>query len=99
VKKGIEVRKVAEAKNNWISIRGESDLFYLDFSDIGDLITNNWEIFKAYFPDQAWISSKINELGRCRNLVAHNSNLGSHEKDVIRVDFNSIIRQLNPHMK
>ena len=82
-----------------MSIRGGSDLFYLDFADIDDIIINNWELFKSYFPGQAWISSKITDLGNCRNLVAHNSNLGAHEKDVIRVNFNSIIRQLNPHMK
>ena len=99
VKKGIAIRKAAETKNNWMSIRGGSDLFYLDFSDIDDIIINNWELFKSYFPGQAWISSKITELGHCRNLVAHNSYLGAHEKDVIRVNFNSIIRQLNPHME
>ncbi len=98
-KKGIEIRKKDEAKNAWMSIRGGSDLFYLDFKDLGDIILNNWELFKPYFPDQSWISSKINELGDCRNLVAHNSFLGDHERDVIRVNFNSIVRQLNPHMR
>lgn len=98
-KKGIEIRKKDEAKNAWMSIRGSSDLFYLDFKDLGDIILNNWELFKPYFPDQSWISSKINELGDCRNLVAHNSFLGDHERDVIRVNFNSIVRQLNPHMR
>ena len=98
VKTGISKRKELEAKNTWISVRGGSDLFYLDFKDISDLILNNWDLFKSYFPDQSWISSKINELGNCRNLVAHNSFLGDHEKDVIRVYFNSIVKQLNPHM-
>lgn len=70
-----------------MSIRGGSDLFYLDFADIDDIIINNWELFKTYFPGQAWISSEITDLGNCRNLVAHNSNLGAHKKDVIRVNF------------
>lgn len=99
VQKGIEVRKKEEAKNAWISIRGGSELFYLDFKDLGDIILNNWELFKPYFPDQSWINSKISELGDCRNLVAHNSFIDKHERDVIRVNFNSIVRQLNPHMK
>lgn len=99
VKNGILVRKDAEAKNKWISLRGSSELFYLDFKDLGDIILNNWEVFKSFFPEQSWISSKIDELGNCRNLVAHNSFLGDHERDVIRVNFNSIVKQLNPHMK
>jgi hypothetical protein len=95
----INIRKDQEAKNQWIGIRGDSDLFYLDFKELGTLISNNWEIFKSYFPDQHWITSKVDELGNCRNLVAHNSFLGDHERDVIRVNFRSIVRQLNPLMK
>lgn len=96
---GTSVRKKQEAKNQWMSIRGDSELFYLDFKDLGILIQNNWDLFKAYFPDQSWIASKIDELGNCRNLVAHNSFIGDHERDVIRVNFRSIVKQLNPFMK
>jgi hypothetical protein len=99
VKTGIANRKAQEAKNQWIVIRGNSDLFYLDFKDLSDVITNNWDLFRTYFPDQSWISTKIDELANCRNLVAHNSFLGDHERDVIRVNFRSIARQLNPAVK
>jgi hypothetical protein len=93
--KGIEIRKKQEGKNLWLSVRGNSPLYYLDFKDLKSLIVNNWELFKGYFPEQSWIATKIDELGDCRNLVAHNSFLGKHERDVIRVNFNSIIRQIN----
>jgi len=96
---GIVVRKEQEKKNLWIGVRGNSDLFYFDFKDLGVLIQNNWDIFKIYFPDQAWISSKIDEMGNCRNLVAHNSVIGEHERDVIRINFRSITKQLNSYMK
>ena len=91
----VAIRKDQENKNLWISVRGNSDLFYFDFKDLGSLILNNWDIFKSYFPDQAWIGSKIDELGNCRNLVAHNSVIGDHEIDVIRINFRSITKQLN----
>ncbi len=77
-----------------MSVRGGSELFYLDLKISVDLILNNWNLFKDYFPHQAWISSKIEELGNCRNLVAHNSVIGDHERNVIRVDFLSILRQI-----
>jgi len=95
IKNSVTSRKTQEAKNQWLSVRGDSELFYLDFKDLSDLITNNWSIFKDFFPDQAWISSKINELGNCRNLIAHNSYLGNHERDIIRVNFQSLIRQMS----
>ncbi len=98
VKDNIERRKRQEETNLWLRVRGDSELYYLDFKELGTIIHNNWDIFKSYFPDQAWINSKLDELGNCRNLVAHNSYIGDHERDVIRVNFNSIVRQLNDSM-
>jgi hypothetical protein len=95
IKRGLEIRKKEESKNQWISVRGDSSMFYLDFKDIATLILNNWQLFKGYFPNQGWISTKINELAECRNLVAHNSYLGKHERDVIRVNYNSIVKQIS----
>lgn len=95
IKKGIQMRREQESRNQWLRVRGESDIYYLDFKDLGTLITHNWDIFKAYFPDQPWISSKIDELGNCRNLIAHNSYVEEHEKNLIKVYYTSIIRQIN----
>lgn len=94
---GIEQRKNQEKKNLWLSVRGNSDLFYFDFKDLGLLIQNNWEIFKEYFPDQAWICSKLEEMGNCRNLVAHNSIIGEDERNLIKLYFRNITKQLSNH--
>jgi hypothetical protein len=94
VKTSIQARKNAEQKNQWISLRGDSELFYLDFKDLSALITNNWDYFKNYFPDKQWITVKIEELENCRNLVAHNSYIGQLEREVIRVNYNQILRQI-----
>jgi len=87
-------RKEEESKNKWKRIRGNSDIFYLDFKDLSTIIRNNWNLFSKFFPEQNWIESKITELAQCRNLIAHNSYLENHEKDVIRINFNSILRQI-----
>ena len=94
IRDGISLRKRNEEKNKWLSIRGGSDLFYMDFKELADVITNNWRIFGAYFPDQAWIRTKIEEMAHCRNLIAHNSYIDDHERDVIRLNFRSILRQI-----
>jgi hypothetical protein len=94
VKTSIQTRRDAERKNQWISVRGNSKLFYLDFKELAVLITNNWNYFKNYFPDQQWLNVKIEELGSCRNLIAHNSYVGSMERDVIRLNYNQILKQI-----
>ena len=98
VQKGISIRRDQESKNRWLSVRAGSELFYLDFKDLGTLILNNWDLFRSSFPDQSWVSSKIDELANCRNLVAHNSLIGSHERDVIRVNFAGIVKQLSRYV-
>ena len=99
IRDSISQRKRDEDRNQWLRLRGDSEVFYLDFKDLGRIIENNWTIFSSYFPDIAWISTKIKELAKCRNLVAHNSNIGDHEKNVIRVNYTSILRQLGITMR
>jgi hypothetical protein len=94
VLRGIEIRKKEEQSNQWLRVRGDSDLFYLDFGELGTIIQNNWDLFKDFFSDQAWILGKINEIAKCRHLVAHNSYIGTHEKEVIRVYYHSILKQI-----
>jgi len=94
ISRSINNRKNEEIFKKWISLRGDSELFYLDFKDLGTIIQNNWNLFSSYFPDQNWINTKIKELSDCRNLVAHNSFISEHEKAVIRVNYIGILRQL-----
>lgn len=94
IDKKLKSREKDESRNKWLPIRGDSEVFYLDFEDLGGLIRNNWELFKNYFPNQEWIVTKIEELSKCRNLVAHNSYIGKEERDLIRVYFNTILKQI-----
>lgn len=95
INKSITIRKENEEKNKWLSIRGEDDLFYLDFKDLGTVITENWDLFKSCFDSQHWIKSKIDELANVRNLVAHNNSfIDDYSKDVLRLNFYQILRQI-----
>jgi len=95
----ISSRKAQAGTNRWLPSRGDSDLFYLDFEDLGGIIKNNWSIFKAYFPTQEWIASKIGELSDCRNLVAHNSYLEETQRTLVKLYYTTILTQLNSTMK
>ena len=94
IQDNLKMRKADELAKKWKRIRGDKELYYLDFKDLCVLIRSNWKLFQKYFPNLSWIETKINELAECRNLIAHNSYLGDHEKDVIRTNFNSILKQL-----
>ncbi|MGC9515350.1 hypothetical protein [Methanocrinis sp.] len=92
--KKIETRKKYESSDGWICIRGTSDIFYTDFPELGTIIENNWDIFKSYFPSIPWIKQKIIDLTSIRNLVAHNSYVGSDEQRMLSSYYPIILRQL-----
>jgi hypothetical protein len=94
VKRRVKDRKEDAAKKRWLPARGESDIFYLDFDHLGAIIRSNWKLFAGLFPDQNWIVAKIDELRDCRNLVAHNSYLEEHQRNIVKVYFTSILMQL-----
>lgn len=93
VRNKITGRKANESQNKYISVRGASDLFYMDFKELGDVIVNNPEL-KNRFPDENWVRVKIDELGNVRNLIAHNSYIGEHELKIISTNYESILRQI-----
>ena len=99
MKKKVRVRKKSQEKKKWLSVRGESDIFYLDLDELGKIIRNNWEIFEPYFESQEWIVTNINEISDCRHPVAHHSFLEEHERDIVRINFVKIMKQISEAFK
>src|SRR5579862_6001941 len=56
VRDAISLRRRNEARQRWLSVRGGSELFYIDLKDLADIIANNWSLFKDKLPSQAWIN-------------------------------------------
>lgn len=90
----ISSRQSNDASNKWLSVRG-TELFYLDFKDLGAVINNNWDIFKAYFPSQDFILPKLNDMAECRNKIAHNSYVDDLERNLMKTYYNVILRQIS----
>lgn len=88
-------RKEDEDSNEWLSIKNNSDLFYLDFRDLEKIIEQNWIIFKKYFPNQDFIRSKMHEIFECRNKVAHNSYIDKEQRNLIKTYYNVILGQIS----
>lgn len=93
-KSGIENRKQEERSKKWLPLRGDSELYYLDFIELADLITNNWDYFKTAIPDQNWINVKLKEMYDIRCLIAHNSFISEENIQLLNVTMNQILKQL-----
>ncbi|GAH75501.1 unnamed protein product, partial [marine sediment metagenome] len=91
----IKKRKDDEKNKKWISIRGDSDLFYTDLLDLKTIISNNWSLFRHLFPKEQWLTSKLEELYDLRNKVAHNSYLDLNEQQTVDTYITNIYSQLN----
>lgn len=99
MKRKIDNRKKSKERIKWLSVRGDTDLFYLDIEDLGAIVRSNWDIFRRYFESPEWIVTNINEIAECRHPVAHHCYLDEHERDVIRINFVKIMKQINEAFK
>lgn len=95
MRKLVAGRKNSESQRKWVAVRGNKEIFYLDFDHLRLLMMNNWEYFQYSFPDKTWISVKMTELGECRNKIAHNTSLTEDEIQLVHLYFNQIIPCLN----
>lgn len=94
MKKKVEDRQKDEEKNQWHVGRNKQPIYYLDFGDLGLLITNHWNVFKDFFDNQAWVISRIQDAERTRNVVAHTNLLSSEEGERLEMYLRDFMRQI-----
>lgn len=91
----IEKLKEQERTKKWLSLRGDNELYYLDFSKLSDLIIYNWVHFEDVIPDQPWIKVKLDEMYNIRCLIAHNSYISDENFELLNVTTKQILKQIN----
>lgn len=96
VQETINRMKESEKESKYLPVRGGNDLYYCDFIQLGKIIISNWTVFGQYFPDknEHWLNVMIDELYKIRCLVAHNSFVGEHERQSLKVYYKNITLQL-----
>ena len=90
----LDKRKRSEEKNQWHTGRNQHDLFYMDFGDLALLIINHWDVFVDYFPDQAWVTSRVSDCERTRNVIAHTNELAADEGARLEMHLRDWIKQI-----
>ncbi|KWW28798.1 MAG: hypothetical protein AUK63_1751 [bacterium P3] len=95
IKSGIETRKTQEQGKKWLPLRGDNDLYYMDFIELSDFISSNWDYFKDDIKDQNWIKVKMEEMYNIRCLIAHNSYISDDNIQLLEVTTKQILAQLS----
>lgn len=88
IRDSVDTLKQKEQKNRYLSSRSVSEIGYTFFGNLCQIIIANWDDFNDLFPDQAWVTSRFNDLEACRNIIMHTNVLPQEEIDRI----NGIIR-------
>ena len=94
MKKKLTSRKADEVSNQWHTGRNEHPLFYMDFGDLALLIINHWGVFSDFFPDQAWVASRVKDSERTRNVIAHTNELPAVEGARLEMHLRDWIKQV-----
>jgi hypothetical protein len=87
--------KQKEQRHKWITPRGISMLFYVDWGDLVTLIRKYEEHFVPVVGDLKFIEIRMEELERYRNIIAHNGTLESKDDyDQIILSFKQWCKQV-----
>ncbi|MBA7652303.1 hypothetical protein ES703_60133 [subsurface metagenome] len=99
--KAIQNKKNKETTQNYLPIRGDHDIYYLDLIELNKIFIKLWnECFIDKFERQSWICERIESLYTIRNRVAHSSGyLTSDELRSVETRCREIIKQIDQNIK
>lgn len=96
MKQKVRDRRAKEQTSKWMTARGQSELYYIDWGDLLYLIRKYEADFKPLIPDYKFVELRFEELERFRNVVAHHGVLQSDDEiDHIVLSFKQWCKQLS----
>lgn len=94
VQKRVEAQKELAKRNQWHEVQADSDMDYTLFGDLFSIINTNWNDFKDWFPDVAWVQTRLGELEKSRNAIMHGRMLAPNEIGRLEQYFDDWIDQV-----
>jgi hypothetical protein len=94
IKQAVEKLKDREGKNRYHAPRSSALIGYTLFGNLAQIIISNWNEFSDLFPDQAWVTSRFNDLEMSRNIIMHTGALPPIEIERIQSIVRDWIRQV-----
>lgn len=94
VKDKVQKLKDKEEKNKYYSNRANSNIGYTMLGNLTQIIIQNWDDFSDIIPNQAWITSRMDDLEMSRNIIMHTGLLPEIEMERIESIVRDLIKQL-----
>jgi ABC-type microcin C transport system permease subunit YejB len=94
IKTAVERLKEKESDVRYHTPRSAALIGYTMFGNLAQIIISNWDNFSDLFPDQAWITSRFNDLEMSRNIIMHTGILPQIEVDRIESIVRDWLRQV-----
>lgn len=87
-------RQKTAFKDSWLAGEKTDILGFVEFGDLSSIIIAQWAHFENLIPSQHWLKSRMEELEKTRNFIAHNRMLLPSELQRIYMyvaDWNKVI--------
>jgi NADH:ubiquinone oxidoreductase subunit len=94
IKEDVRKLKEKESKNKYYSNRSDSEIGYTMLGNLAQIIINNWEDFSDIIPNQAWLTSRMDDLEMSRNIIMHTGVLPQVEMERIESIVRDLLRQI-----
>ncbi|MEX2171505.1 MAG: Swt1 family HEPN domain-containing protein [Pirellulales bacterium] len=94
IKAAVERLRDKEGKNRYHTPRSTAMIGYTLFGNLAQIIIANWDEFSDLFPDQAWVTSRFNDVEMSRNIIMHTGVLPQIEVERIESIVRDWIRQV-----
>jgi len=95
IQKTAAKHKADEKKDPWHGRRGTRQIDYVFLVDLWAIIKHQWKLFKALFPNQAWVETLItNDMNVSRRPLAHMNPLSVDDVTNVEVAFRKWVKQL-----
>lgn len=78
IRKKADGRRKDDEKARWHGPRGASPLNFVDFEELGKIITERWDDFDDLLGDKAWVENYFSEMNRSRRAIGHTGELNQH---------------------
>ncbi len=73
-----ESRRRDDERARWHGPRGESLLNFVDFTELGEIITERWADFEDFLGDKSWVEGYFDQMNRSRRAIGHTGELSEH---------------------
>ena len=78
IRKKADSRRRDDERARWHGPRGTSPLNFVDFSELGGIILEQWPNFEDLLGDKEWVDNYFNEMNRSRRAIGHTGELSQH---------------------